>query len=78
VSKTRNQLGVIQALKALYYERWTPSDYATWYGVSEEIGHFFIQRCYQTLGRHRLVTKFELPDPPGGNGPWRPWEACFA
>jgi hypothetical protein len=27
--------GVIRALKALYYERWTSSDYATWYGLSE-------------------------------------------
>jgi Protein of unknown function (DUF559) len=70
--------GVIRALKALYYERWTPSRYATWYGLSEEMGNFFIPRCYQTLDRHRLVTTFEFPDLPDGNGPWKPWTACFA
>jgi uncharacterized protein DUF559 len=69
--------GVIQALKVLYYERRTPSEYATWYGLSDEIGALFIQRCYETLERHRLVTKFELPDPPDGNGPWKPWRVCF-
>jgi hypothetical protein len=70
--------GVIRALKVLYYERWTPSDYASWFGLSEEMGDLFIQRCYQTLDRHRLVTTFEFPDPPDGNGPWKPWRACFA
>jgi Protein of unknown function (DUF559) len=69
--------GVIRALKVLYYERWTPLQYATWYGLSEEMGDLFIQRCYQTLERHRLVTKFELPNPPDGNGSWKPWKACF-
>ena len=69
--------GVIRALKALYYERWTPSQYATWYELPEEMGDFFIERCYQTLDRHRLLTKFELPDAPDGNGSWKPWKACF-
>jgi hypothetical protein len=69
--------GVIQALKVLYYERWTPLQYVTWYGLSEEMGAFFIQRCYQTLDRHRLVKRFEFPDDPDGNGPWKPWRACF-
>jgi hypothetical protein len=67
--------GIIRAIRALYYERWTPLEYATRYGLSEEMGDLFIRRCYQTLERHRLVTKFELPDPPDGNGPWKPWKA---
>ena len=69
--------GVIRALKALYYERWTPSDYTTWYGLSESLGDFFMKCCYQTLDHHRLITSFELPDTPDGNGPWKPWRECF-
>jgi hypothetical protein len=69
--------GVIRALKALYYERWTLSHYADWYGLSEEMGTFFIQRCYQTLDHHRLVTRFQFPDDPDSSGPWNPWRECF-
>jgi hypothetical protein len=64
--------GVVRALKTIYYERWTPSAYATWYGLSENLGALFIKFCYQTLNYHRLITSFELPDYPNGDGPWNP------
>lgn len=65
--------GVLRALKTIYYERWTPLQYAAWYGLSGSLGAFFVKLCYQTLHRHRLVTRFELPADPNDDGPWKPW-----